>query len=116
MSYEFNEEENEVFLDLTRNMISLALIIGIIGSVSLLRYFFNTDNYFGLSIAISFIALAVALYLPIGSFKRIVTSEGSDIKELMTGLRSASKGWLIVNIVFALNRIILIIIMYQAIN
>lgn len=115
MGYEFNKEEEKVFTDLSKWMLILSIMVILAGIATIVQYFVGDGGWFLLIAGITWILLGISLYFPIDNFKRITTTEGSDIKELMTGFKELDKGWLAANIVTALNRIGLIILLIQAI-
>jgi hypothetical protein len=100
--HEFTEEENKVFNGLIRNMILLAvmIIVGGIGSLSQVR---GAENP-ALMIAegITYFIMAIVFFLPLNNFRRIVTTEGKDITELMSGFEKIRKAWVLLNIVTAI--------------
>lgn len=117
--YEFSKAENEVFSSLSRWMIILALVIiggGIATIISFVADFIFSPIFtlaYGLTIisGIMYCIMGLTFYFPTDNFKRIVTTKGKDITELMTAFREVDRGWLIVNIV----TLIVVILMFISI-
>ena len=102
--YEFSKEENKVFASLSTWMIILAIVI-IIGGIATIVSFildlpaFTFAQILTLTSGIMYIIMGLTFYFPTDNFKRIVTTKGKDITELMTAFKELDRGWLIVNIV-----------------
>ncbi len=101
MSYEFNEEQNAAFTLLTKRMSWLAIVITLGGVATIIQYI--VDEEIELFIAgVLYLIMALSFYFPVDNFKRIVSTEGSDIKELSRAFLELKNGWLVVNIVTAI--------------
>ncbi len=102
--YEFSKEENKVFASLSTWMIILAIVI-IIGGIATIASFILDLPAFGFAQILTLVSgimyciMGLTFYFPTDNFKRIVTTKGKDITELMTAFREVDRGWLIVNIV-----------------
>ncbi len=117
--YEFSKAENKVFASLSTWMIILAIVI-IIGGIATIASFaldfisipmFTFALMLTLVSGIMYIIMGLTFYFPTDNFKRIVTTKGKDITELMTAFREVDRGWLIVNIV----TLIVVILMFVSI-
>jgi hypothetical protein len=115
--YEFNEEEEGVFKSLSNNMTIVVLLIGAAGIATIIIFAvgpllpFTLNQLLLLIEGILYCVMAVAFYFPIDNFKRIVTTKGRDIDELMTGLKEFDKGVLVVIFLTLANVIVFLIIM-----
>ncbi|MCH8908751.1 MAG: hypothetical protein IH840_16825 [Candidatus Heimdallarchaeota archaeon] len=90
--YEFNKEENEDFEMLTQRLLLVAITTGLTGITGLIAVIIAFDPYLLVS-SLAVIVFAIFFYLPIDNFKRIITTEGSDIKELVRGFFELRAGW-----------------------
>ncbi len=111
VEYEFTEEENLVFTSLSRNMIILAIVIFTGGVATILQFALGDLRVLLIIDGILYCIMALTFYFPTDNFKRIVTTEGKDIPELMTAFNELDKGWLIVNLVTLVSRIVAFIMM-----
>jgi hypothetical protein len=109
MGYEFSKEENSDFKKLNLRMLALAVAIGLGGIANLVLYFMDGESWSLLVSGLLYLVMAVTFFLPLDNFKKIIETEGNDIKELMTAFKELDKGWLVVNIVTALVVIVIII-------
>ena len=99
--YEFSQEDNKTFQGLSRWMTTMAALIGIGGIATVVQFMTGEGGWIVLVQGIVFLVLAITFYLPVDNFKKIVSTEGKDITELMTGFSDMDKGWLVVNFVTA---------------
>ncbi len=97
--YEFSQEDNEVFKGLSRWMTIMSALIGLGGIGTLVQFLTGEGGWIVLTQGLVYLVFAVTFYLPVDNFKKIVSSEGKDITELMIGFSDMDKGWLVVNIV-----------------
>ena len=75
-----------------------AYVTVIVGAIDLLDAV-NSAAFLSIFFSLSIIAIGLAFYFPIDNLKRIVETEGSDIKELMQAFSDLDKGWTIVIVV-----------------
>ena len=106
--YEFTEEENKYFTSATFWMRLCAILI-IAGGIGTIVNFDFDLRFMSLFAGIVYIVLGSTFWFPTGHLARIVSTEGSDITELMTAFDKIQKGWLIANIL-TLARVVLMII------
>lgn len=95
MSYEFTQEQNGVITNLANYMRLTAYVTVIVGIIDLLDAISKAD-YLSIVFSLAIIAIGLAFYFPIDNLKRIVETEGSDIKELLQAFSDLNKGWTIV--------------------
>jgi hypothetical protein len=95
MSYEFTEDQNLVITNLTNYMKITAYVTVIVGLIDLLEGLI-AGSVITVLASLSIIAIGIVFYFPIDNLKRIVKTEGSDIKELMQAFSDLNKGWTIV--------------------
>ena len=108
MSYEFTEKENTIFMNLS-NYMTMASILFLINGFMAGIHFFRNGQVFFLLFAISMIILSITFYIPTDNFKRIVTTTGRDIGELLEGFTEINSGWsilILILIVHTLNALI----------
>ena len=96
--YEFTDDENKTFTAISKNMLYSAIILVISGVVAFVLGLVE-PSLFDVITGITVLAIGVSLYFPTDNFKRIVSTSGEDIKELMQAFSELDKGWMVVNIV-----------------
>ncbi|MFW9998028.1 MAG: hypothetical protein ACFFD4_38655 [Candidatus Odinarchaeota archaeon] len=104
--YEFTKEQDAVINSLNKRMLLSALVI-FIGGVATLVEFMVDLRILLLVNGVLYCVMAVTFILPTDNLRKIVKTEGSDIKELMQAMNELGKGWLIVNIITLLSCIVL---------
>ncbi len=107
--YEFTPQDDKVFKKLSRNMIILAVLIMLGGIATIIQFVVDSPRITTLANGLAYCAMAVAFFLPTDNFRRISSTQGSDIKELMIALKEIDKGWLVMNIVTGISRLIMLI-------
>ena len=105
--YEFTDEENQSFKSLYTAMILVSGVFTIFSIILFLSSFQKSDNLM-FSRAITFILFGVILFFPTDNFNKIITTRGNDIDELMTGTKELANGFMFMNIVLFINRLIII--------
>ena len=99
MTYEFSDEEAENMWVLGNKISIVGLLMvfgGIIGSVNAIRELDEDDRLRAIILLFEFlflIIIGVVLLRPSDNFKRIATSEGKDISELMEGVKEFALGF-----------------------
>ena len=99
MAYEFSDEEAENMWVLGNKISIVGLLMvfgGIIGSVNAIRELDEDDQLRAIILLFEFlflVAIGVVLLRPSDNFKRIATSEGKDISELMKGIKEFALGF-----------------------
>lgn len=96
--HEFTTEQNKVFSNLYKRMLLMAILVLVGGAYSIV---FALTGSFQLLLIVSgilYVVMAITFYLPLDNFKKIISTEGQDITELMTALNEMDKGWFIVNV------------------
>lgn len=92
MTYEFTNEENQDFEILTKRLLAVTIGMALMGLTGLFSLIYDF-NWYILLFSLTLIVFGVFFYLPIDNFKRIITTEGSDIKELIRGFYELRTGW-----------------------
>ncbi|MHA2253114.1 MAG: hypothetical protein ACXAD7_22315 [Candidatus Kariarchaeaceae archaeon] len=89
---------NDIKLTATTFVIQAILfaLIGIVSALTALSSDATSEAFLGLLQAILFIVMGVIFFQPADNFRRIATTEGRDITELMTGFRELNFGLMIV--------------------
>lgn len=100
--YEFSQQDNEVFESLSRWTTNMSALIGIGGIATLVQFIAGNGGWIVMVQGIMYLVFAITAYLPVDNFKKIISSEGKDITELMTAFTEMDKGWLVTNIVTSL--------------
>ena len=99
--YEFNEEQNKIIKGVATRCIVQAILLALGGVFGIIGTAFLT-NFSAISPALSivlfiqsslFIAMGIAFYPPSANFKRVATTEGSDLTEVMKGLKKLNWGF-----------------------
>ena len=109
--YEFTEEQNVVIDGLRKNMTILTGVL-VVGGLAALISGILDFSWLDIIAGLTVMAIGVSLFFPTDNFKKITSTEGDDIKEMMIAFNELDKGWLIVNIftvVYALSKLYLFI-------
>lgn len=119
MTYEFNEEEAENMWVLGNKVAIVGLLMifgGVIGFVNSARGFDDVDNMRSIVFAFQFvflIVIGIVLFRPSDNFKRVATSEGKDIPELMEGIEELTLGFFISSILIGLIAFLNVILVFD---
>jgi hypothetical protein len=103
--YEFTEQEEELFTELSQYMIVASLFFIILGGIGLARAIFVEVNIFFLVFGISMIVLGFAFFIPTDNFRKIAETKGSDILELLQAFREIRTAWGILIIILIAHRL-----------
>ncbi len=103
--YEFTEEENARINKFISALRIFSIILVLAGVLTLIDGSTSSVSLTTIVAGISWIAMGVSFYLPIDNFQRIVQSEGSDIKELLTAFKEFKTSWMIVILILIVNRV-----------
>ena len=114
--YEFTQEQNSKFDKLARVMVPVGILLVITGIVRLIdgALALRTESL-GLDLLVDvldaalIIAMGVVIYRPADNLKRIVSSAGSDIAELMAAVHELNSGFLAMGVLFVINIILLLV-------
>ena len=110
--YEFTAEQNKVIghvaLRCVVNAVLLALLglVGLIGALMSLGDGTPLISIVGILYGIVFITMGVMFFRPADNFRRVTTTEGNDITEIMTGLKELRGGFKLVSIMIILSLIL----------
>ena len=102
--YEFTEVQNSEIMKLAKYMTITSILTIIFGGLAIAFSIISVDIISMVYFAF-FIIAGISFYLPIDNFKRIATTEGSDIEELIQGFKELSKFW---NVVVVLAVVLLL--------
>ncbi|MHA2033396.1 MAG: hypothetical protein ACXAD7_09040 [Candidatus Kariarchaeaceae archaeon] len=108
MSYEFSSEDNEVFSVFSRKIVILGALVIACGFFFMLYGLLSFSDVGGLKgtaiilESILFMGIGVVFIRPSDNFKKIATTENSDIPQLMTGLNEFSTGFKLMSIFLAI--------------
>ena len=117
MTYEFNDEEAESvwlfgnYIMIASLIMALATIIGLLTFLPKYADLTFPDVVMILNF-LFLIPIAIYLFRPSDNFKRIATTEGKDIPELMQGIEEFNYGFLITSILIALIGILNFILIF----
>jgi len=110
--YEFTAEENRVIDQVRRKLQHIAVLFLLLGVLQLIGSFLLTDpagRWISVGSAILLLALGWLFWRPLDSFRRIISTEGQDIREVVTAIKDLRAAYLaaeIILIVFAAGIII----------
>jgi hypothetical protein len=110
--YEFTAEENRQIGQVRRRLQHIALLFLVLGALQLIESFLLTDptgRWISVGSALLLLALGWLFGRPLDNFRRIITTEGQDIREVMRAIRDLRAAYLaaeIILIVFAAGIII----------
>lgn len=114
-NYEFTEQENVVMDELAGNLRVVGILQIVFGIVILvlafitLRFVPETNLVARTIDAAAMIALGVAVYRPADNFKRIVTTRGRDIDELMTGIEELDSGFTVIVTLAGVDALVILV-------
>jgi hypothetical protein len=101
--YEFTPEQNKVIghvaLRCVVNAVLLALLglVGLIGAIMSLGDATLLISIIGMLYGVVFIIMGVMFFRPADNFRRVTTTEGNDITEIMAGLKELRGGFKLVS-------------------
>ncbi len=110
--YEFTAEENRHIDQVRRKLQHIALLFLVLGVLQLIGSFLLTDptgRWISLGSALLLLALGWLFWRPLDNFRRIVTTEGQDIREVITAIKDLRAAYFaaeIILIVFAAGIIV----------
>lgn len=110
--YEFTAEENHHIDQLRRKLQHVAILFMVLGALQLIESFMLTDppgRWISVGGAILLLALGWLFWRPLDNFRRIISTEGQDIREVVTAikdLRAAFLGAEIILVVLAAGVIV----------
>jgi hypothetical protein len=106
IEYEFEEEHNQVFIELANAMRLVAIALIFVGIATMVIGIMDTFDILDILDGITWILMGVIFYLPINNFLKITKEEGSDIRELITAFTLLDKGWLLLLFALIVNKLI----------
>lgn len=107
--YEFTPEQNKVIGHVALRCIVNAVLLGLLGLIGVIATIISWGNVtsflsiVGLLYGIVFITIGVTFFRPANNFRRVTTTEGSDITEMMTGLNKLRGGFMLVSILIVVS-------------
>lgn len=110
--YEFTAEENRHINQVRRKLLHIAVLTLVLGVLQLIASFLLTDTadrWISLGSALLLLALGWLFLRPLDNFRRVVSTEGHDIREIVTAikdLRAAYLGAEIILVVLAAGIIV----------
>lgn len=99
MSYEFNKEDNLVFSEFSLKILIIGILVTACGFFFLLYGIVSLGELETLQSitiileSVLFMGIGIVFILPNDNFKKIATTEDSDIPELMKGFKEFSTGF-----------------------
>ena len=105
--YEFTVEESRHIDRLRRKVLQISILFLLLGVLQLIESFMLADpigRWISLAAAILILGLGWLFMRPVDNFRRVISTEGQDIREVVTAikdLRAAYLGAEIILIVFA---------------
>ena len=105
--YEFTAEENRHIDQLRRKLQHISMLFLLLGVLQLVESFMLPDptgQWISLAAAVLILVLGWLFMRPVDNFRRVVSTEGQDIREVVTAikdLRAAYLGAEIILIVFS---------------
>jgi hypothetical protein len=110
--YEFTAEENRLIGQVRRKLVQIAILFLVLGALQLIGSFLLTDpagRWISVGSALLLLALGWLFSRPLDNFRRIISTEGQDIREVVTAikdLRAAYLGAEIILVVLAAGIIV----------
>jgi hypothetical protein len=105
--YEFTAEENRCIDTLRRKLLHVAILFLVLGALQLVQSFVHADrtgSWVSTSLAASLLLLGLGwLFIrPLDNFRRIVTTEGRDIREVVVAIKDLRTAYLGAEIILVL--------------
>ncbi|TFG86838.1 MAG: hypothetical protein E4H19_04360 [Chromatiales bacterium] len=110
--YEFSDEENRHIDSLRRKLQHIAILFLLLGALQLVQSFLLTDEtarWISLAASILILGLGWLFIRPLDNLRRIITTEGQDIREVVIAIKDLSSAYLgaeIIMLIFAAGIII----------
>jgi hypothetical protein len=107
--YEFTPEQNKIIGHVALRCIVNAVLLALLGLVGLVGAIMSWGNatpflsIVGMLYGIVFITIGVTFFRPADNFRRVTTTEGNDITEIMTGLNELRGGFKLVSILIVVS-------------
>jgi hypothetical protein len=95
--YEFTAEENRHINQVRRKLLHIAVLVLVLGALQLIASFLLTDpadRWISLGIAILLLALGWLFFRPLDNFRRVVSTQGHDIREIVTAIKDLRAAYL----------------------
>jgi hypothetical protein len=95
--YEFTAEENKVVDQVRRKLGHIAFLFLVLGVLQLVEAFMLADpasRWISVGAAVLLLALGWLFMRPLDNFRRIITTEGRDIREVITALKDLRMAYL----------------------
>ena len=106
--YEFTEDQNVIINGFSYRLIAQSLLFGVIGTIQFVAALLLIEQN-SLSTSVLLILQAIFLFLiapvfirPSANLKLVTTTEGSDITEMMKGLKKLSFGFMMIIVLVVL--------------
>ncbi len=102
--YEFTREQNKIISNVALRCIVNAIAMSLLGVVNLIGAITTWGNVatflsiVGLLYGVLFTVVGVAFFRPSDNFRRVTTTQGNDIAEIMTGLKELRTGFKVTSI------------------
>lgn len=95
--YEFTAEENRHIDQVRRKLQHIAVLFLVLGALQLIESFLLTDpagRWISVGSAILLLALGWLFWRPLDNFRRIISTEGQDIREVVTAVKDLCAAYL----------------------
>ncbi len=95
--YEFTAEENRYIDQVRRKLQHIAVLFLVLGALQLIESFLLTDpagRWISVGSAILLLALGWLFLRPLDNFRRIISTEGQDIREIVTAIKDLRVAYL----------------------
>ncbi len=114
--YEFTEKQNKILSTLSKRLVQIGILFLITGIGRLIfsggfvqRDGWQIATFVLILIGLVNLIMGITFWRPADNFKRMVTTEGRDIAELMTGLRELNAGFNVLQYLVILSVILVLI-------
>ena len=88
--YEFTAEQNQSIDELRQKLFHVSLMLAVAGALLVVAIHLTADTtrgiWGGVIPAVGFVLLGFVYYLPVDNLKRVTTTKGHDILEMMIGM------------------------------
>jgi len=105
MTYEFNAEEEQEFIALSRIMTILSILFILYGVFGII-FSLNPLDILSVLYSIAIILAGIFFYLPTDNLRLIASTEGNDIKELLQAFKELNTGWDYIIVLFGVLTLI----------
>ena len=103
--YEFTDQENQQIRRVGRKLRHISILFGLLGALQLPGVFLPRDatgRWISLGAAVLLVSLGWLFMRPLDNFRRIITTTGQDIHQVMIAMRDLRAAYRAAEVIFAI--------------